>query len=214
MDQKSKDWLIVGGLVIMSLAPIFGGVIRISHISAGESNSENFRFMQSPLPAVLHIFCASIFSLLGTIQFSPRLRFMWPGWHRKSGRVLLVMGIFVAATGLWMTMTYPNANHDGNGVYFVRLIVGISMLVFIFFGITSIQKRNFIEHGQWMIRSYALAMGAGTQVLTHLPWLLFPSIQGELSRFFAMTSGWVINIIVAEWIIRNSIEKKRQQHEL
>lgn len=135
MDQKSKDWLIVGGLVILSLVPIFGGALRISHISAGDSNLENFRFM-------------------------------WPGWHRKAGRVLLVMGISVAATGLWMTMTYP------------------------------------------------IAMGAGTQVLTHLPWLLFPSIQGELSRFFAMTSGWVINIIVAEWIIRTSIEKKRQDHEL
>ena len=49
-----------------------------------------------------------------------------------------------------------------------------------------------------MMRGYALGLGAGTQALTHLPWCLFPAIQGELSRALCMAAGWAINLAVAE----------------
>jgi hypothetical protein len=52
-----------------------------------------------------------------------------------------------------------------------------------------------------MMRSYALGLGAGTQVFTHLPWFLFPSIRGELARTLFMGAGWAINVGVAEWLI-------------
>ncbi|HEX6941819.1 MAG TPA: hypothetical protein VF128_02760 [Gemmatimonadaceae bacterium] len=33
-------------------------------------------------------------------------------------------------------------------------------------------SRKYAEHGDWMIRAYAIGMGAGTQVLAHLPWFI------------------------------------------
>ena len=54
------------------------------------------------------------------------------------------------------------------------------------------------------IAAQILAQGsrrAGTQAFTHLPWFLFPSIQGELARTLFMGAGWAINLAVAEWII-------------
>jgi hypothetical protein len=55
-----------------------------------------------------------------------------------------------------------------------------------------------------MMRAYALGLGAGTQVLTHLPWfLLVDGKPGELPRAVMMGAGWAINVVVAEWIIRN-----------
>jgi hypothetical protein len=53
-----------------------------------------------------------------------------------------------------------------------------------------------------MIRGYAIGMGAGTQFLTHVPWILLLGTPGELPRALLMGAGWVINIAVAEWIIR------------
>ncbi len=50
---------------------------------------------------------------------------------------------------------------------------------------------------------YALGLGAGTQALTHLPWFLFPGLQGELTRALLMGAGWIINLAVAEAVIRN-----------
>jgi len=65
----------------------------------------------------------------------------------------------------------------------------------------AIRRRNIPSHVSWMTRAYALGMGAGTQVFTHVPWFLFPDMQGELARTVCMTAGWVINIGLAEWAI-------------
>lgn len=63
-----------------------------------------------------------------------------------------------------------------------------------------------------MMRSYALGLGAGTQVFTHIPWLLFPSIQGELARTLCMAAGWGINLAVAEWLISRTAQKPKRSH--
>jgi hypothetical protein len=40
-------------------------------------------------------------------------------------------------------------------------------------------------------------------VLTHLPWfILADGKPGETPRAVMMGAGWVINVIVAEWVIR------------
>ena len=61
-----------------------------------------------------------------------------------------------------------------------------------------------------MIRGYAIGLGAGTQVLTHLPWfLLVDGRPGELPRAVMMGAGWVINLVLAEWIIRSRAARSR-----
>lgn len=55
-----------------------------------------------------------------------------------------------------------------------------------------------------MTRSYALGMGAGTQVITHLPWfVLMRSTPGETGRVVMMGFAWAINAAVAEYVIRS-----------
>ena len=54
-----------------------------------------------------------------------------------------------------------------------------------------------------MTRALVIGMGAGTQVLTHLPWfILVGSAPAEFPRAVMMGAGWVINMLVAEVIIR------------
>ena len=74
------------------------------------------------------------------------------------------------------------------------------MSLFICLGFAAVRRRNIAHHRAWIMRGYALGIGAGTQVLTHLPWFLFPSIQGELARTLFMGAGWVINLAAVEWI--------------
>ncbi len=119
------------------------------------------------------------------------------------GHVLLPCAMVVALTGLWMTLSYPSPAGDGQVVYVERLVIGSAMLLFPVLGIDAIRRRNFSSHGEWMIRAYAIAMGAGTQVLTHLPWfILMDGKPGEGPRAVMMGAGWAINMVVAEWIIR------------
>lgn len=60
----------------------------------------------------------------------------------------------------------------------------------------------------WPMRGCDRGLGAGTQVLTHLPWFLFPSIRRELARTRFMAAGWVIDLAAAEWLF----SRERRKH--
>jgi len=86
-----------------------------------------------------------------------------------------------------------------------RVIVGSLMLASIVLAVLAICRREFASHGAWMTRAYAIALGAGTQVLTMLPWVVIVGPIGasdELPRTVLMTAAWVINLGVAEYVIR------------
>ncbi len=206
MPQTTKDRLIVTGLIALSLVPALAGTARLAQLTGGaEITQANARFFASPVPVLLHIPAAILFSMLGAFQFAPGFRRRRRAWHRYSGRALVPLGVIVALTGLWMAHFYPWPVGDGLMVYIERLLAGVSMLTCLAFGVNAIRTRAFAAHGEWMMRAYALALGAGTQVLTHLPWfMLVDRTPGELPRGIMMGAGWVINVAFAEWIIRRT----------
>ena len=44
-------------------------------------------------------------------------------------------------------------------------------------------------------------MGAGTQVFSHIPIVVLQQELTLTNRAIAMGAGWLINILVAEWVI-------------
>ena len=197
------DWLVIGPLIALSALPVAGGAARLAQLTSGaEITPENARFFAAPLTVVLHIISVTLYCLLGAFQFAPGFRRRRPNWHRAAGRILVPSGLIAALSGLWMTQFYPPVDGDGPILYGMRLLVGSAMVLSICLGLAAILRRDIPRHRAWMMRGYALGLGAGTQALTHLPWFLFPAIQGELTRALFMGAGWAINVVVAEWIIR------------
>jgi uncharacterized membrane protein len=213
-SSDRADWLIPAGLVTLSAIPTVAGIFRVVQLAVGmEITLDNARFFASPVPVVLHIFSSVIFCLLGAFQFSPGLRRRHPNWHRGAGRTLVPCGLVAALAGVWMTQFYPPginppASFDGPFVYAIRLVAGSAMALSLCLGFAAIRRRDIPRHRAWMLRGYALGLGAGTQVVTHLPWYLLPDIQGELARTLFMAAGWAVNLAVAEWAI--SRERGRQ----
>jgi uncharacterized membrane protein len=206
---RRADWLIPAGLIVLSIVPVIAGSARLIEMGSGAQISPgNARFFAAPLPVVLHIISVAIYCLLGAFQFSPGFRRRKPGWHRLAGRILVPCGLIAALSGLWMTQFYPSVDFDGRYLYAIRLLVGSAMALFLCLGYTAIRRRDIQPHRAWMMRGYALGLGAGTQVFTHLPWFLFPSIHGELARTLFMAAGWAINIAVAEWFISRERSKR------
>ncbi|MDB5097710.1 MAG: hypothetical protein JWM80_2131 [Cyanobacteria bacterium RYN_339] len=208
---KKDNWPLVGGLIFLCLVPVLAGFVRLLQLKVGGPVlPENARFVAAPLPVVMHILCGTLYGVLGAFQFSSSFRSQYPKWHRLVGKVLIGLGLVVAFSGMWMTLTYPivkvggpdlPARFDGLGVYVTRLLVGSAMAGSIVLGYVAVLKRDIPGHRAWMMRAYALAMGAGTQVFTHIPWFVFPSIHGEFARAVCMAAGWAINLAVAEWFI-------------
>lgn len=202
--KRTADWLVPIGLMLLCLVPALAGMARLVQLHGDAAvTAENARFVASPWPVVLHIVGSLVFSMGGALQFLPRLHLRQPAWHRWLGRALVPFGMIAALSGLWMTQFYPRAtmNFDGPALHAIRLGVGFGMVLALWLGYLAAVQRRIAKHRQWMLRAYALGLGAGTQVLTHLPWFLFPEWHGETLRTLCMAAGWLINLGVAEWVI-------------
>ncbi len=211
--QRSSDWKILAALVALSAVPALAGTARLSELARDAAvTTANARFFAMPLPVVLHILAVIPFSILGALQFAPAFRTRHRTWHRASGRVVVGCGLIAAVSGLWMTLFYPWPAGDGEALYIERLVFGIGMLISMLLAINAIRQRHFTVHGRWMLRAYAIGMGAGTQVLTHLPYVLLVGQPDESTRAVLMGAGWVINVAVAEWIIRKSSARRTVVH--
>jgi hypothetical protein len=82
------------------------------------------------------------------------------------------------------------------------------MVVSIVLGFAAILRRDVNRHRAWMTRGYAIGLGAGTQALTLLVGEVILGPPTELGRALLMGAAWVINLAVAEWVIR----KRRAPH--
>jgi uncharacterized membrane protein len=202
-SSRRTEWLIPAMLILLSLVPAAFGTMRLAELARGaDVTAANARFFAQPLPVVLHILAVIPYSIVGAFQFVPSFRRRRRGWHRAAGKVLVVLGLVAALTGLWMAHFYPWPEGDGHVLYYIRLVFGSAMTLSIVLAVAAVRRRDFLSHGAWMLRAYAIGMGAATQVLTHLPWFILFGKPGESSRAFLMGAGWVINLAVAEWLIR------------
>jgi uncharacterized membrane protein len=201
---RRSDWLVPAALITLSVVPSVVGAIRLSQLAGGVTiTPENARFFAAPLPVAAHILAVVPYCIVGAFQFAPGFRRRHRRWHRASGRILAPLGLIAALSGLWMAHFYPWPAGDGELLYALRLGFGTAMVVSIIAGLNAIRRREYATHGAWMMRGYAIGLGAGTQVLTHLPWaILIGSKPGELPRAVMMGAGWFINLAIAEWIIR------------
>jgi uncharacterized membrane protein len=206
---RSPGW-VPFALIALVVVPAIAGTLRLVEVAGGPHVlPANPRISASPLPVVVHIVCALSYAVLGAFQFSARLRRRRPRWHRKAGRLLVVLGLAVAFSALWMTLVYPRQPEGGELAFVFRLAFGSGMAACIVLGFTAIRGGDVRRHQAWMTRAYALALGAGTQVFTQgIGEPIFgtrPATVGLL-----LGAGWVINLAVAEYVLRRPRSRRRQ----
>lgn len=206
-DEKrtpvSAGWLVPVGLLLLSVVPLVFGTFRVVELAGGtEIMPADERFSASPLPLVLHILSITVFSILGPFQFATGFRRRRPGWHRAAGRLLVICGLLVGLSALWMTLFYPLKEGTGELLYVFRLLFGSAMVVSIVLGFAAIRRGDVIRHRTWMMRGYAIGIGAGTQVLTFAAGTFIAGPPSVLSGDLLNGAAWVINLAVAEWAIR------------
>ena len=153
----------------------------------------------------IHVY-ASIWALLaGFTQFSKSLLKKRPGWHRRFGYVYVINILFITGPAGLLMGFYANGGISSR-IAFVMLA-----LLWIFFTAMALYKakqKDFKAHRRYMIRSYALTLSA----ITLRAWKYAISNAVELPPMDIYRAvawlGWVINIIIAEYIIRRSANKK------
>ncbi|MFI7678204.1 DUF2306 domain-containing protein [Actinophytocola sp. NPDC049390] len=188
---------VTAALLALTAVPVIAGAFRVTELGTGGAvTDDNARFFADPVPVLLHIVGASLFCVLGAFQFlhGPR--------HRVLGRLIVPCGLVAALSGTWMAVFYPLPAHDGDLMMVLRLAFGSAMAGALVLGFVAVRRRDFGAHRAWMVRGYAIGQGAGSQAVIFGCWIAVAGQPDVLTRALLLGAGWVLNLVVAEWIIR------------
>lgn len=192
------------GLVALSLVPVLAGSLRLVALGGGpQLLSPGEDYHPAPGPLATHIVCVTLYALVGAFQFAPRFRARRIGWHRVAGRLVVLCGLVGAISGLWLGV-FDHRPETGALLMGFRLVFGTAWALFLVLGLTAVLRRDVGRHREWMIRAYAVGLGAGTQVFTFAAWRLAVGEPGRLAEDLLLLAGWLINVVVAEWVVRRS----------
>lgn len=151
-----------------------------------------------------HVFTSILVLPAGFTQFNSA--FFKKSWHRKLGMLYLVTVLLISApTGFLMGL------HANGGLASKASFVLLSTLWFVttLLALTSAKRRRFIEHGEWMLYSYALTLSAITFRLIALGFDVF-DIRVHPREVYVTTAwlSWVPNIIIAHLLIKMGFIKR------
>lgn len=195
--RRPATWRVPAALLVLSAVPVVAGAFRVTELGTGAAvTPDNARFFADPVPVLLHIVGASLFCVLGAFQFPRGPR------HRVAGRLIVPCGIVAALSGMWMAVVYPLPAHDGDLLMVLRLVFGSAMAAALVLGFVAMRQRSFAAHRVWMIRGYAIGQGGGTQAVVSGLWMALAGEPDVRTRALLLGLGWVINLVVAEWVIR------------
>ena len=151
--------------------------------------------LQHPLFFYAHTTLAPLALLIGVWQFLPVTR--RNSYHRWAGRLYVACAGLASVAGFIIAMTTEAGPLAGAG--FMTLAV-------LWFSATAIayaraRSGDFAAHRIWMIRSYALTCAAiSLRIILPVGSALGAGFAN--SYIAAAWASWIINLLIAEWIIR------------
>lgn len=106
---------------------------------------------------VAHVLLAAVVTLGGLIQLVPAVRRRVPGLHRWTGRTFIVISIFMALSGVWMSIA------RGAYLSLVSAVAiggnGVLILIFATLAWRYAMRRDFDVHRVWAMRTFMVVSG-------------------------------------------------------
>lgn len=158
------------------------------------------------IPFYIHVFSSLLTLLAGLPQFSKWILRRWPRVHRISGWVYLSVVLLLAAPTGFMIAFYALG---GMPAVVSFLLQSILWWAFAAMALYYVRKHDYASHGAFMLRSYALALGA-VSLRIYSPLLSQYFDTGPIETYLtASWMSWTINLIIAEMLIHFGIIRNK-----
>lgn len=160
----------------------------------------------------VHIVFGMIALLLGPLQFFPSIRKNRPRFHRLTGRIYLLSILIGAVCAIILAINHNIAIQ--NRLVFGTGLLGLAAAWLLTSGMAlwAIRNRNFVQHREWMVRSYVVTCGFTFYRILFLMTKSYFSLDNidyskEVSGIMAW-SCWAIPLLVTEAILQGKKIKK------
>lgn len=168
----------------------------------------NIQFNKSLWLTILdiHIISTSLTILTGLLGFSKRIRIRNKALHRWIGYLYIIMVMIGSLTAGYLAPYATGGRLDSVGFNLLNIV----WLVTTGMAWIKIRKKQTLLHRIWMIRSYSLCFANTTiHVVMLIATSLF-SLHYVRAYEIGVWSCWIINLAIAEVIIRMTNLNKRK----
>lgn len=170
---------------------------------AAELDRFDSRYAAHRVVALLHVVPGGLFLVLASLQFSSRIRSRFIQYHRRAGRLLVVVAFVTTGPALYFGLLMP---YGGPGEAAAIALFGALFLLTIGVGFAAIRRGQVARHREWMIRAFAIALGISTVRIVGPVFdiALTPAgFRPPVLFVFAVWTGWILTLAAAElWIRR------------
>jgi uncharacterized membrane protein len=146
-----------------------------------------------------HVLTSIFLLLAGFTQFYSPLKKNMSSLHKGIGKIYVIIILFLSGPSGLVMAYYANGGLPSQLAF---ITLSILWLYFTTKAWIEIRKGNFITHGEYMIRSYALTLSA----VTLRAWkfiIVFIFHPHPMDGYMIVAwLGWIPNLILAEWLIR------------
>jgi uncharacterized membrane protein len=144
----------------------------------------------------IHVFTSLFLLLAGFTQFYNPFQ---NKIHRNIGKLYIIIILFLSGPAGFVMSLYANGGWPS------RIAFTLLSCLWMFFtarAYLEIRNKNYVRHGEFMMRSYALTLSA----LTLRAWkygivMLFHPRPMDAYMIVAWL-GWIPNLLMAEWLIK------------
>jgi uncharacterized membrane protein len=188
-------------LFFATLLPILLALVQAVQIPLDALPEDNQRLTATPILHFMHVFGGATFAILGPIQFGRALLPKFGRLHRVLGRIFVATGAMISVSSLGLLWHFPDTYSVA--ISGGRLVFGIGLGVALVVAMHAIHARDHVRHRNWMIRAYAIGIGATAVTMVFFPIFL---ITGEppqgLVADAAFLGAWTACVLFAEGLVR------------
>jgi hypothetical protein len=158
-----------------------------------------------------HISSSVLTLAAGISQFSKTLMFKYPVWHRNIGKIYVFIVLFLSApSGLIMAFH----GSGGAAAKWAFILQALGWWYFTYMAYATALKKDLVKHGEYMLRSYAMAFSAitlraGTYLVSWYKFAYELRCSDEANSMLCYPNfyiceawlSWVLNLILVEILI-------------
>lgn len=199
----TKPIVVPAALLLGTLLTIVLALVQAVQIPLGALPADSLRLTAVSIRHFLHVAGGAAFAILGPIQFGRVLAGRYGRLHRVLGRVFVTAGAMIALSAMGLLWRFPGAYSPAMSGG--RLLFGIALGVALVLAVRAIRRRDVRRHRDWMIRAYAIGVGATAVSMVFFPiYVVTGQAPTGLAADAAFLGAWVACIALAEVVVRRT----------